>query len=122
MPRHTRSKPSTENSGFRPRQVFAALTRLDALRPLAVISLRKATSNCFRATPSPTKAGLFVAPREVPLEPPRFEHTSEPNCSCKGKTLTIERECCLWGTRHWQEQLSQSEFVLELLNDAVAFA
>jgi len=34
-----------------------------------------------------TKANLFVAPREVPLEPPRFEHTSEANCSGEGKTL-----------------------------------
>src|SRR5258706_2890015 len=32
----------------------------------------------------------------------------------------MERGCCLWGIRHWQDFLSQSEVILELLNDAVA--
>jgi hypothetical protein len=35
--------------------------------------------------------------------------------------LPIAEGCCLWGIQHWQELLSQSEVVLELVNDAIAF-
>jgi hypothetical protein len=32
----------------------------------------------------------------------------------------MAKGCCLWGIQHWRQLLSQSEVILELLNDTVA--
>jgi hypothetical protein len=37
-----------------------------------------------------------------------------------GQRLPMAEGGCLWGIQRWQGLLSQSEVVLELLNDAVA--
>lgn len=49
-----------------------------------------------------------------------FGRKSRSNRLHQAQRLPRGENCCLLGIRHWQELLSQSKVILELLNDAVA--
>src|SRR5580693_6308793 len=46
---------------------------------------------------------------------------SKPKRTHEASTLAKEEGCCLWGIQHLEERLSQSQLILEVLNNAVAF-
>jgi hypothetical protein len=75
----------------------------------------------FSTVRATARTALPMALGEALPESSLFAHTSKSKRTHEASTLAKEEGCCLWGIQHLEERLSQSQLILEVLNNAVAF-